>query len=122
MSPGEGMHACTYCALSTIRMHFTCNTRWDHAPSLLDFTQPVTVPCRAEVTDIDAIMDLLTPLAVAGITRMRSRSDILADLSSFTVVQRENKVCSSAAPSEAVAGGCYLCIKCILHAHKHPAP
>ena len=47
---------------------------------------------RAEVTDIDAITDLLTPLAVAGITRMRSRQDILADLHSFTVVQRENKV------------------------------
>ena len=47
--------------------------------------------CRAEVTDIDAIMDLLTPLAVAGITRMRSRQDILSDLHSFTVVQREDK-------------------------------
>ena len=43
------------------------------------------------MTDIDAIMDLLTPLAVAGITRMRSRREIMADLHDFTVVQRENK-------------------------------
>ena len=52
--------------------------------------------CRAEVTDTDAIMDLLTPLAVAGITRMRTRQDILQDLCQFTVVERENKVCSAA--------------------------
>ena len=39
-------------------------------------------------------MDLLTPLAVAGITRMRTRQDILQDLCEITVVERENKVCS----------------------------
>ena len=48
------------------------------------------------MTDTDAIMDLLTPLAVAGITRMRTRQDILQDLCQFTVVERENKVCSTA--------------------------
>ena len=46
----------------------------------------------ASPMDADAIADLLAPLAAAGITRMRSREEIVSDLPHFTVVEREAKV------------------------------
>ena len=42
--------------------------------------------------DTDAIAALLAPLAAAGITRRRSRQEIVSSLPSFTVVEREAKV------------------------------
>lgn len=46
----------------------------------------------ASPPDVDAIADLLAPLAAAGITRHRSREQIVSDLPTFTVVEREAKV------------------------------
>ena len=71
------------------------------------------------MTDTDAIMDLLTPLAVAGITRMRTRQDILQDLHQFTVVQRENKVGRQCLSSQDLTCTAYAQPLCLLHVARH---
>ena len=61
----------------------------------------------ANPADTDAIADLLAPLAAAGITRERSRVEIVGDLPCFTVVEREAKV------------GCGIQKQDNAHAHAH---
>lgn len=46
----------------------------------------------ASPVDADSIAELLAPLAAAGITKPRSRSEIVSELSNFTVLEREAKV------------------------------
>jgi amino-acid N-acetyltransferase len=46
----------------------------------------------ARQSDLKAIEELLAPLERAGITKHRSRKDLLSDIPSFTIVERESKV------------------------------
>ena len=46
----------------------------------------------AKQTDLKAIEELLTPLEKAGITKHRSKKQLMSDIPHFTVVERESKV------------------------------
>ncbi|KAK9916644.1 hypothetical protein WJX75_005288 [Coccomyxa subellipsoidea] len=50
----------------------------------------------ARQSDLKAIEELLAPLERAGITKHRSRKDLLSDIPSFTIVERESKVLACA--------------------------
>jgi hypothetical protein len=49
----------------------------------------------ARMSDLQAIQQLLAPLEAAGITKKRTREQLAADISNFTVVERESKVSRS---------------------------
>jgi len=57
----------------------------------------------AQQMDLDAIEGLLRPLAQAGVTKARSRANLMQDIHSFTVLERESEVTFEAVASASIA-------------------